>query len=389
MYKPGGTFMIMVGNATGRILSQDQDKWGRWVSQTLKGAAGHTVTFVSAYQVVTDIAKGGTTTATTQQYSLLVHNQDSIIAPQAAFRRDLRAFLQQCRNRGDKLILVGNFKEAVGEEVNGIVRIVQDLNMTDLMSAQHNRDLPATYSRGRRCLDYGFATAQACAALQKCGYESFGHRYPSDHRAYFLDFYIRKLFGTAIQTLSKLEPRLLHSTNAKQVTAYLRKMDEIIRSCNAYVWGDKLGLPGRRDAHAGRLDFDVLNGSLVSERGIPAFQTPEWSKALAKARIRVAVLQKVLTGLKHSKAPSQGLLDQYQRACEDLIFPQKKAMCQQYLTEAHQSVATMVNDRFCSKRPGIQAAYRGTRSIGKTQGSEACSGTSADDKQGTKEADVP
>ena len=77
MYKPGGTFMLATGNATGRIISQEQDKWGRWVSQTVQGAQGRQITIVSAYQVVSDVARGGSTTATTQQYSLLVHEQDS------------------------------------------------------------------------------------------------------------------------------------------------------------------------------------------------------------------------------------------------------------------------------------------------------------------------
>ena len=349
MYKPGGTFMLTVANATGRILSQDHDKWGRWVSQTLQGAAGHTVTFVSAYQVVTDVAKGGTTTATTQQYSLLVHNKDSIVAPRAAFRRDLRSFLQQCRNRGDELILVGDFNEAVGADTNGIVSIIQDLNMTDLMGARHNQELPATYARGRRCLDYGFATALASAALKQCGYESFGHRYPSDHRAYFFDFDIRLLFGTAIQALSKFEPRKLHSTNTKQVTAYLRRMNVIMQSCNAYERGDKLDLPGRRDAQAERLDSDVLNGSLVGEREVPMFQKPEWSKALASARIRTAVLQKLLTGIKHNKAPAQTLIDQYNQMFEDQPFPQTKATCQRYLNVARSEVTTIVNESFAQR----------------------------------------
>jgi hypothetical protein len=78
MYKPGGTFMLAAGNVTGRIISQDQDKWGRWVSLTFQGMAGRKITMVSAYQVVTDVARGGTTTATTQQYSLLVNDQDSL-----------------------------------------------------------------------------------------------------------------------------------------------------------------------------------------------------------------------------------------------------------------------------------------------------------------------
>ena len=180
--------MVTAGNATGRILSQTHDKWGRWVSQTFQGAQGRVITMVSAYQVVTDIARGGTTTATTQQYSLLVHEQDSMKAPRAAFRRDFKSYLQACRNRGEELIVVGDFNEAVGEELDGMISVVQDLGLIDMMGARHGYALPTTYARGRRCLDYGFATPSICEALEACGYESFGHRFSSDHRAYFFDF---------------------------------------------------------------------------------------------------------------------------------------------------------------------------------------------------------
>ena len=116
--------MHTVGNATGRILSETKDKWGRWVSQSFQGSAGRTITIVSAYQVVTDVPRGGSTTATTQQYSLLVHDQDSTKAPRTAFRRDLKSFLLQCTNRGDELIVVGDFNEAIGDEVDGMVSLV-------------------------------------------------------------------------------------------------------------------------------------------------------------------------------------------------------------------------------------------------------------------------
>ena len=190
MYKPGGTFMLTVGNATGWILNQNKDKWGRWVSQTFQGAAGRTITIVSAYQGVTDRVKAGTTTVATQQHSLLVHEQDPTpsLAPRTAFLRDLKTFLQQCRNGGEELILVGDFNEAIGKEVEGMISLVQGLGLIDLMGARHNQALPFSYARGGRCIDYRFATANVCAALKKCGYESFGYRFPSDHRAYFFDF---------------------------------------------------------------------------------------------------------------------------------------------------------------------------------------------------------
>ena len=298
-YKPGGTFMLAVGNGTGRIISQDQDKWGRWVSQTFQGMAGRTITMVSAYQVVADTVKGRTTTATTQQYSLLVHEQDSLLAPRAAFRRDLKTFLTQRRNRGEELVLVEDFNEDMGEDALGVLSIVHQLNMVDMMGARHQQDLPATYSRGHKCLDYGFATPTVRAALVSCGFEGFGHRFLSDHRGYFFDFDIHRLFETHIQPLSKVEPRLLHSTNARQATVYLRKLHAVLTSCNAYTRGDWLASQDTRHHFAERLDSDILNASLVSERAIPYFQAPHWSKALMLARNQLSSLQKVLSCLRH------------------------------------------------------------------------------------------
>lgn len=300
---------------------------------------------VSAYQVVTDVARGGTNTVTTQQYSLLLQEQDATKAPRA-FRRDLKVFLHQCKNQGDELILVGDFNEAMGEDAEGMVSVARSLDLIELMGARHNYAAPATYSRGRKCLDYGFATATVCAALTSCGYESFGHRFLSDHRAYFFDFDIHSLFGTAIQPLSKFEPRLLHSTHPKQVTSYLRKMNSIMfLSCNAYERGDHLMHPGRRDAFAERLDSDVLAGSLSSERAIPHFQTPEWSKTLATVRLQVSTLQKMLSCLRHGKPPPHDLLAQFQQYCSEWPLLNNKATCQAHLNEARQTVTTSHRQR--------------------------------------------
>ena len=348
-YKPGGTFMLAVGNGTGRIISQDQDKWGRWVSQTFQGMAGRTITMVSAYQVVTDTVKGGTTTATTQQYSLLVNEQDSLLAPRAAFRRDLKNFLTQRRNQGEELILVGDFNEDMEEDASGVLSIVHQLNMVDMMGARHQQDLPATYSRGRKCLDYGFATPTVCAALVSCGFEGFGHRFPSDHRGYFFDFDIHRLFGTHIQPLSKVEPRLLHSTNARQATVYLRKLHAVLTSCNAYARGDRLASPGTRHRFAERLDSDILNASLVSEREIPYFPAPHWSKALMTARNQLSTLQKVMSCLRHGRSCPAWLTEQHVMNFPTGTPPKTRAECTQQISEAKIRVATIVKDSFAQR----------------------------------------
>ena len=80
-YKPGGTFIMIVGDITGRVRTVYQDKWGRWVCHKFQGRTGRIISIISAYQVVTDFPGKGLITAASQQQSLLIQAQDSITAP--------------------------------------------------------------------------------------------------------------------------------------------------------------------------------------------------------------------------------------------------------------------------------------------------------------------
>ena len=354
-YKPGGTFMLTIGNTTGRIKSQDQDKWGRWVSQTLQGSADRQVTIVSVYQPVTDKFKPGTVTVATQQHTLLVQQQDQVTSPREAFCRDLRAYLLQRRDLGDELILVGDFNEEVGYESSHLLAMLRELQMDNMMSSHHSgQQFPATYSRGRRCIDYGFATPQVCRSLRQCGFEPFGYRFPSDHRAYFFDFHIGTLFGTDIQPLSKFEPRLLQSTNARQVTAYLRRLDTILQASNAYTRGDRLERRGDRHRFAERLDSDMVAGSLASERALPFAHKPAWSMELAHARLRVAILQKALSCVNHNKSFPPRLLDQVIRFCPEWELLRNPHHCRQQLQKYKLEVDHLVKQSFEKREAELQ-----------------------------------
>jgi hypothetical protein len=92
-HKPGGTMIMTVEDVTGRIVSQSEDRWGRWTSQTIKGSGSIYVTVISAYQVVTDNPNSGSTTAASQQRSLLIKTGDIEHKPRKAFKRDLSNYL--------------------------------------------------------------------------------------------------------------------------------------------------------------------------------------------------------------------------------------------------------------------------------------------------------
>jgi YD repeat-containing protein len=146
-YKPGGTMSITVGDMTGRIIKQGHDKWGRWTSQTLRGAGSTSLTVISAYQVVSDSPHTGLTTATAQQQSLLIQSNDPL-TPRQAFKRDLRSFIKACMNQGGEVLLVGDFNEVFGSECDGVSMIAAEFQLINLMQVRHHRKPPATYARG-------------------------------------------------------------------------------------------------------------------------------------------------------------------------------------------------------------------------------------------------
>jgi hypothetical protein len=113
-------------------------------------------------------------------------------------------------NEGHELLLVGDFIESIGSEIDGISKMVADMNLIDLMKFCHTTQQSlATYSRGKSRLDYGLATQRIAYAMTKCGYEPFNSRFPTDHRAYYFDFSTDQLFGSETQILANPASRMV------------------------------------------------------------------------------------------------------------------------------------------------------------------------------------
>jgi hypothetical protein len=127
------------------------------------------------------------------------------------------------------------------------------------------------------------------------GYEPFSSRFPSNHRAHFLDFDTQKLFGTETQTLGKHSDRILRSNNVAQTTQYLQEKYDLLLQHNAFARGDQLSYPEKKPAFAERLDRDVVSASLAAEQCMKRFGAQAWSIALDMARREVTRLTKCLS----------------------------------------------------------------------------------------------
>jgi exonuclease III len=294
-FKPGGTMLIATNSITGRIISQTIDKWGRWVSHTYRGKEQVKITIISVYQVVTDRLQIGISTAAAQQRSLLIQSNDPLNAPRKAFKRDLKRFATDCITAGQEIMIVGDFNEVLGSEIDGMSKIAAELNLIDVIRFRHQEASPATYSRGKSRLDYGLATQHIVDSLTGCGYEPFNARFSTDHRAYYFDFNTDQLFGSATQTLANPKVRMLKSNNAEQVTNYLKETYDRMLARNVFNRAEQLSMPGNRHAFAERLDKDVVKASLDAEKAVKPYGEPAWSVALDKARRKGTILKKCLS----------------------------------------------------------------------------------------------
>jgi exonuclease III len=295
MYKPGDTMLVSMSHITGRVLSTNSDKWGRWTSQTLRCQHERKLTVISAYQVVPDSPSPEKVTAAEQQRSLLIESQDPLREPRPAFVRDLHQYLQSYLDASEDILILGDFNEVIGRDCNPLISMMSELGLLNLMAVRHDSPPPPRYARGRKCIDYGFATPRVTLALKASGYEAFNERFTTDHRSYFFDIDTDLLFGTSTPTLASPQQRILNSKNVKQATSYIKMVYDYLVNCNAFERAECLSHPGNRHAFAERLDKDMLQACLMAERKLTRFGEPAWSVALDQARRKTNILRKCLS----------------------------------------------------------------------------------------------
>ena len=345
-YKPGGTLVLTTESLTGRICKQIRDKWGRWTGMEYMCQGGQKLVILSAYQPIVKGGTAGKITVAAQHTSLLTAANDKTLNPRVAFRRDLTSCLAVYYQQQYRILLVGDFNEALGADSDGMVKIATRFELLDVMAVRCSSVPPATYARGTHRLDYALASASVCHALQLSGYEAFNSRIASDHRGYFMDFKTTSLFGSETQTLATKTPRTLSSINHTQITAYIRKKYELLDRCHAFDRAQKLCDPGIRHQFSERLDNDVTKASISAEKALPRFGEPAWSKELVTARQQVTILTKYLSYMKTHRVIDDVTKQQWSAQLHPTFFPNTKIECSKLLREAKQRVKEIVHDSF-------------------------------------------
>lgn len=159
-----------------------------------------------------------TTTAAAQQQTSLIsercHSQDdSRLHPRQAFISDLQAFILQIQAANEDVILVGDFNEELNAPNSRMGELATRCGLADVFAIRlGSSDLPATYQRGTKRLDYVLATPLLVPSIIAAGYDPFSYRIPSDHRGMYIDLVTEALFRHQIPPLAPASRRELVSS---------------------------------------------------------------------------------------------------------------------------------------------------------------------------------
>jgi exonuclease III len=211
-YKPGGTAILACNAITSLIQTQTRDRMGRWTSISLSTKSTKRIRIISAYQVCNK-PKPGTNTASTQQLAQIIEETSTTLeyqrqSPRQAFIYDLERFITQLQLANEEIILVGDFNESMAESSSGIEQLATNCGLVDLFSIRLGaQNLPATYQRGTRRIDFALVSPSLVSHVKAAGYDPFGYRIPSDHRGMYIDFETEALFQHAINPLAPAEKR--------------------------------------------------------------------------------------------------------------------------------------------------------------------------------------
>ena len=232
-FKPGGTMIITSSAWSGRRIRdynepKSQDKFGRWTTTHLRGQEGKKVSIINWYRVIDD--RHNTKAINTiylQQLNDLERAYKRVMDPRKSITKDLENYIRDLATRGHTIILTGDTNEHLQAPNNVIQKMLDDLNMDNIMIEYHPEiQLPTTYDRGENCLDIIAGTKDVTAMTQSTGYLPFYEPFCTDHRVGYIDLDKTKIFGILKNDTTKAFFHGFNTKNVRKCDQYLHALED-------------------------------------------------------------------------------------------------------------------------------------------------------------------
>ena len=346
-FKPGGTGLITFGSTSGRIVEQRKDNMGRWTETVFRGKFGKVVTVISAYQ--SPVSEFNDKFTYHNQQCILLEQQGRLgktkqeqqTGPRKYFAKDLIEQIQMLKQKGEELIVGGDFNDFMGSEGSIGDKLQTQCQLVDVWTATNpEEDEPETYQREKNRIDLAFATIGVLKTVRSAEYSEYGTIAKSDHRALIIEIDSAELWGKTDPILQQQE-RILHSNDIRQLVPYIEKMFDHCLQHNIFDRLEKL-----QDEFNGeeleKIDKIISQAGDAAEKSLQRKRKPWWSLPLVRARVKQVALKKQQLALRKSKSRKDELDEYLEKKQADWSVPEDYEECTRQLQEATEALRDII-----------------------------------------------
>ena len=242
-FKMGGTVLGTTGGWSGRINRRGSDTLGRWTYITFDALHSKEVVIINFYRVCAQHHSVGGGTIYMQQKKDLLKARGKDMDPRKVILQDMAKFIKNEHEKGNLVILMGDANEELRDNDNSINDFLHETGMKNIMAERFGDDvtLPTTYDRGNKCIDLmAMSAAAPQGVVQSAGYLPFYHLFATDHRGYYVDLNIEKLFDYMRADTIRQFYRRFTTTRITACDNYLQALESMLEKAGMFKNVDRL-----------------------------------------------------------------------------------------------------------------------------------------------------
>ena len=199
MYSRGGNGIISFDKVSKKLIEYGYDRknLARWTWCTYKGKRGKNITVFSCYRPDDQqITYKEQLAYLAREGQLEIDNYDH----NKAWYNDLKDEVAIKRNKGDEVIIMGDFNENLEDKKSRILELMESLGMSNPLLERYGTP-GATHIRGSECIDGVFVSDGL--KVTKGGYIPFEWS-PGDHRWMWMDISVKDIWEEGSRDIRKV-----------------------------------------------------------------------------------------------------------------------------------------------------------------------------------------
>jgi hypothetical protein len=229
--------------------------------------------------------------------------------------------VSQARKDDKDIILTGDFNEMVGDDFNGMAKVLFAGNLTGAHSNQHGIVDITTYTRGTKRLDYVFVTPRLVDHILRSGYKSFHARTASDYRGYFVDFSLAGFLDRQLPSIFSASSRAIRGTHPSNITKYVEYLHEYLEEKDIYRKA-KVQKNWYEAKKLEALDRTITRGMLEAEDQCRIHHRQPWTKEVNEVMTTANILRIQLSSLKNNIDCTKQIAQKQALLKQDIELPE-------------------------------------------------------------------